>query len=704
MYYKSCDVINTAIGAGVKAVYLIAMMFAFAMLYSAHAASISSSLNAFVSTYVPNSVVSNSSFYNQTLNGNSYLIMQIPGNQNYVVIQNSSAGYSFVTNVTTIEDILSPFLFSKYYPSASTLNSLNSTMRQYMDYSALNLTDCVIETGIDSNACTLANNCFACESVPVCREVLNSVGGVDSPFGYGIINFSNQYDILNSSYKEYFTALASLNSTNAGSVAQKLSTITANISAVQANMDNNPIFPPPINQNFQSCNAGGNPLTQPWYCTAVGYCFAIPFNVTALDKIEGTVATLTSSLPSPARIAAISENSSATSSSYIGAHLTSVNGVAFTAMLARLLPQYNSIVTSSNTLLARYDNSTLNASVQILEAKFNSVVSAGVNQSVSAANVTLSSSIANATKTYNSANAVYSQVYAVSQNNTKELLADQLSYNPVPSQLASIANEQQNINAKLMGRINSNTIAAILPSVQSIKMQSMLFVAPFTFGYLIKQVDSSFINALLSGANSYAPARVAMAPTYAALESLLIGLLVILVIYLISHFRSRKDKSRNSKKMHENKLLFVVLIVLVLIYAYATYAFAQNANTFLPFNYFLNAVKASPTVYVALNGSASTNGSIASCVTTIDTYLAKVNKSVQTIDLRNYSCVSGNNISTLGLNCYVNVLASDKPVILISQSQNNMITYKGLYGTVLYASGSAVEGNSCTLSSLFRNT
>jgi len=130
--------------------------------------------------------------------------------------------------------------------------------------------------------------------------------------------------------------------------------------------------------------------------------------------------------------------------------------------------------------------------------------------------------------------------------------------------------------------------------------------------------------------------------------------------------------------------------------------YAIGANNFLPFNYFMNTLKASPTAYIALNGSAITNASISQCITAIQTQLASSGKSVQTIQLKNYSCVSGSNISILGINCYTDILNSDKPVVFISQSQQNNIVYKGLYGTVLYASGNVTSGNACTLRTLLK--
>jgi hypothetical protein len=219
---------------------------------------------------------------------------------------------------------------------------------------------------------------------------------------------------------------------------------------------------------------------------------------------------------------------------------------------------------------------------------------------------------------------------------------------------------------------------------------------------MIKALDAPFIGSLLAGSSSPAPQLISTAPLYAAVESLIIGVLLIIVIFIITYIRViRKGKLKgNKKKQRTWTIIFVVLVALVLIYTYATYAYASNANIFLPFNYYVNTMKASASAYIALNGSAASNPSILSCANATQGYLASAGKSVQLVKLTNYSCIAGGNI---GLSCYNDMLGSGKPVIFMSQAQQDQIVYKGLYGTVLYASGNASSGSSCLLGTLFKN-
>ncbi|MGI0100515.1 MAG: hypothetical protein ACREBH_02240, partial [Candidatus Micrarchaeaceae archaeon] len=386
------------------------------------------------------------------------------------------------------------------------------------------------------------------------------------------------------------------------------------------------------------------------------------------------------------------------------AYLSTENGASYNQLISSLTPKINGIENISNKLLARYDNATLRASLSSLENQFTIVKSAGVNQTISISNATLQGLLANATESYDRANSSYNQIYGISQNNTAALLADQLSYPQIPTKLAVLANEQQQINTKLDSGISSNDIGALLPKAQDIKIESTLFIAPLTVAYTVKLLDTPFIDAMLASSNAYIPQKIASAPMYAALQTLIIDLLVILVVFIITYLRVIKKGKLKNNKMARNVWIavFVVLIILALVDTYGTYAYAQQGNSFLPFNYFMNSVKASNTAYIALNGSAATNPSTAQCASTIEGYL-NASKSVKIIKLENYSCVSGGNISVLGIGCYNNILASGDPVIFISQSGQSNITYKGLYGTVLYANGNVTYGKYCTLGTLFRN-
>jgi len=683
------------------------------------ASAANSGLSIYLSNYIPNATISGSTFFgNQTLSGSNYIIMQLPGKNNYIIIANKNSSYMIITNTTTINGVLTPFLSTKYYPNAATLSYLNSTLRAYMAPTSQPLNDCATTTGITQGQCNVTTpliTCIqnTCAKIPICGGVLKypttsmiQKFGVPSPFANGVRNFSINYTKLNNSYKSYFSVLATLNKSNSAAAISQLSSLAANISIASTAITQNPIMPSPPGFTGASCYSGASTASQPWQCVATGYCAAIPFNATKLSSIQSNISSIQANLPSVASLASISANSSITAQQYMALAAQNKNGAAFTALMNTYSPQYNSIVVKTNALLLRYNNITLNSSVQVLKTEFRAIQTLGVNQSIAVANTILGSLIANSTKIYTNASASYAQVYGISQNNSAAIIADQLSYQQVPSKLAALADNQQMINMKLNSIISSNELAGLVTSAQSIRVQAAVFVAPLTIGYMIKILDTPFISSLLggSGSSASAPQLIATAPLYAALASLIVGILVIIIIFIITHLRIiKKGKLKGDKnKQRTWGAVFVILIILVIIYTYATYAYALNANSFLPFNYYMNTLKASGNAYIALNGSAGSNASIISCANTMQGYLADAGKSVQIIRLTNYSCVSGSNISVLGLNCYNNILGSGKPVILISQSRQNQIVYKGLYGTVLYASGNVTRGSACLLSTLFK--
>ena len=685
-----------------------------------------SGLTAYLSNYIPNATISGSTFFgNQLLNGNSYVIMKLPGSNNYIVIANQSAKYSIITNTSTIQGVLTPFLVVNYRPSAATISYLNSTMSAYEAYSSANLTNCLQATGIynpmtkTSYVCnatitsTTITNCLqnTCDTVPICGGHLRSPAqselqafGTPSPFSNGVQNLSVVNYVLSNDYRSYFSLLSRINVSNAGTTISQLSSIAANISAIAGSINANPVFPPPPNASILSCNENLPPTDQPPTCIAnyAQYCQPIPFNSTAMSGIMASLSSISSNLPTTAALSSISANSSITARQYMALSAQTQNGAGFTALINSYYPQYNSTVMKASALLLKYNNITLNSSVQVLKTEFHAIKTLGVNQSIGVANNILGSLIANTTRIYANASASYAQVYGISQNNSKAIIADQLSYQEVPSKLAMLANKQQTINMQLNSQVGSNDIPGLVNSAQSIRVQSAVFVAPLTIGYMIKALDAPFIGSLLAGSSSPAPQLISAAPLYAAVESLIIGALLIVVIFVITYIRIiRKGKMKGNKKKQRTWIvIFVVLAVLVLVYTFATYVYASNANSFLPFNYYVNTMRASSSAYIALNGSAASNSSILSCANATQGYLASAGKSVQLVKLTNYSCISGGNI---GLSCYNNMLGSGKPVIFVSQAQQDRIVYKGLYGTVLYASGNVSSGSQCLLGTLFKN-
>ena len=690
--------------------YLAVLAVAVAVAMLAPVSFSASPLNGFLSTYMPNSTIGSSSFYSQSFNGSSYTIVQLPGINKYLVLLNSSGSYSFVTNASTAYDVLSPFLSDKYYPTASTIAELNSSMQIYRREAGVAINDCVSTTGVSLFDCTgqSLNTCLVntCQRIPICGGAQKSPQsaleqyGVPSPFATGIYNLSLNYTRLNVSYNDYFYALSHINDTNAATMIQRLSLDTSNISETSTALSQNPLFSPPPNE--PTCNPSLPVSQQPWYCVDGLFCSEINFNSTALSNVKSIIATMQLSLPSQPGIEAISSNSSKLASNYVSAYLLNKNGERFSALINSYYPEYNSLVGGSSALLAKYDNASLQSAVDRLESQFSAVQLAGANQSLAEVNGTLRALFANTLSIYGNASATYNQIYSISQNNTASLLASELSYRREPNKLVSLAREQQAINLQLDSGITSNDVASIETQVQSIRVESALYFAPFTLPYMVKALEGPFITSMLESGMQPVQQKISAAPSYAALETFIVDLIIIIIIFVAVYLKVFRKRKHAGKELAW-AFVFIVLVALMAIDVYGSYASAVGANSFLPFNHFINSVRASNTTYIALNGSAASNASIGACASTISAYLSKASKTVRVLKLNNDSCVVGSNSSTLGVKCYDNILISGTPVIYISQSPSSSITYKGLYGTVLYSSGPASAGAECTLGTLFRN-
>ena len=121
--------------------------------------------------------------------------------------------------------------------------------------------------------------------MPICDRALYSAFGAESPFGFGIQNFSIQYGILNTSLNPTSTLVQTHKRLQRRRQAAGLGTDISNISSVVNKLSTDPLFPPPANANFGNCNAG-TASQQPWYCVAVGYCGFLNANATLLGSIS----------------------------------------------------------------------------------------------------------------------------------------------------------------------------------------------------------------------------------------------------------------------------------------------------------------------------------------------------------------------------------------------------------------------------------
>ncbi|EQD38068.1 conserved hypothetical protein, secreted, partial [mine drainage metagenome] len=117
----------------------------------------------------------------------------------------------------------------------------------------------------------------------------------------------------------------------------------------------------------------------------------------------------------------------------------------------------------------------------------------------------------------------------------------------------------------------------------------------------------------------------------------------------------------------------------------------------------------SNTVLIAINGtntlslSGISSGSLG-CAGALQQTLKNAGKRTGIIAVQNYTCtVSNVTAGASGTICYNDILGSGTPLIQIDEANSSYVTYKGMYGTVLYASGSAASGTSCYLNTMLKH-
>jgi hypothetical protein len=686
--------------------FLPALVLAIVLLsFEASASSISlnASLQSYLSTYIPNSTLLSASFYNMTLNHDTYAIMRLGAGANKFIVINTTNHYSVMLKASSISMVLEPFLLSMYYPNQSTLNYLNTSMHAYVSQGSGPLSDCLVETGLVQFTCTSGNACSSCQAVPICKTIMNDLGGPGSlgasPFVDGMMNFSSQYAQLNSSYSSYFSTLAKLNASNIGASISAISSAVSTVSSISAEISQNPIFSLPSSYDLQKLNSMcigySNPTEQPWYCVDVEFCEVPSFNSPLLSGIQSKVLQLQMSPLSNAGLSSVSANSSSIANSYVQAVVSREENESFNAFLNTTEPQYNSIMQKSQALLGVFSNSILSASLQNLEGTFTAVLKAGASQNITEASTTLANALSNATSAYSAAYAAFSPVYTIAQSNNYLLAVDQLSYAHVPASLARIALNQQKINAEINSGMNESQLPSMLSELSSVSASLYLFT-PFTLGSVVKAVDGGITSVLLSGTAPLS-AKNSYAALYAVMLSLVIGGVLVLLFYMFVYSRL---KSKHKIKFHRRarkawRALFILLGVAVVVYALVTYSAASGANTLLPVSGFISAVGASQdAAIVLLNG---TNSSTQACSGSVEASLNNMSKSVYVISIVNGTCSSAN--SSFSGAC-VGEVAGSMPVVLISGGDSGIV-YRGMYGHVLYASGAAAAGASCPLDELF---
>ena len=699
-----------------KALLLILAISLLALPACTGAAQVSPSLRSYLSTYISNSLINSSTYYNQTVSSSNYLLMQVNATSftKFIVINVTNGRYAMVTDNATAFNAVKPLLMSTFYPSAATLSSLNSSMHRFVSQSNPGLASCLFETGLTYHMCNSTTSLIACmqsscASVPLCGGVQKSPAsalsqfGIPSPFATGILNFSISYLALNSSYKTYFSLLSGINPSNYNTNVNGMESALSSITSITSTIQNNPIFPPPSGitvAQSQSVCSNYVPPNGPWWCYAIGYCEGTTFNNSALDNVSVQLDAISALPVSDAAIRSVAANSTQLANGYLNRIISAQKTVLFNNLMHSLFPIYNSTVTNASALALRINNATLYHSLQSLESEFGTVRSLGGNQNLTAANQLVRSMIANVSSIYVRINSAYGNIFGLAANNTRNILVKELDFRNVPTSLAGLATKEEDINGQLTQDLNVSQATAIVANLKSVQSSLAFTFTPIPFASIVKVFDGGIISFMLSGSSAPVASKLSGGALIAAMVSLAVVIVLFSLFYLlVYHGLSKKHKIRHNIKRVKRawRMLFAAILIIAAAYVALTYVYASSATAFLPFSGFLNALKGSSNVYIAYN--STTNSSVLACVAALKSSLTAFGKSVDTISLNDYSCASSSNSLLAGTDCLNGILSSSKPLIMMGQGNESSIIYKGLYGHVLYATGSASSGSACILNS-----
>lgn len=675
-------------------------------------------MSSYLSAYVPNSVIANSTFSNITYGNATYSIMHISTSDN-ILINTTNGHYSMVLDNSTAYMVLTPYLKKNYAPSSSLINKINSTIALYQKQANPPLADCLIETGvgrldlIHNNSLTNNTATQACFTVPECRKSFYNYSGASGPLIQGIRDFGNQYINLNNSYRSFFELASSLNSSDFYSNVQGMLTDIGNLTTIQKTMPSNPLFPLP--QNFNPSLLGTcinyNANNMPWYCQDIGDCQYTTFNSTTLNDAYSQVSGLLALPVYNKTIQSYADNATLTAKSYVEPVIIKQNTTLLDAFLNVTMPKYNLTVSNAKFALSKISNSTLSSALANLESEMSGILSAGIYQNITKANVLVSNDIGNVSNLTSTLLLPYDQLIANAQNGTAEIMLKQLNYVNPPSTASFLALRQQKLNAQLAGSLNKSTLDALMLESSSIASNASALPTPMSVPAFLKGIDGGMVSAMLYGSTASIPAKEASAPLYAALISFIIAAILILVFYGFTYARlSRKHKIKHSKRVKRAWMfLFIGLLIIGLVYAAITYSIASSASSFLPVSSFMARVASSNTVLIAINGtntlslSGISSGSLG-CAGALQQTLKNAGKRTGIIAVQNYTCtVSNVTAGSSGTSCYNDILGSGTPLIQIDEANSSYVTYKGMYGTVLYASGSVASGTSCYLNAMLKH-
>ncbi len=657
----------------------------------------SNSLNALFHNYLlfyfPGSTINASVFFKYQNNTNSYIIMQLKtSNQTYLLINTSNNKYKLILNNSQALSIFNAIFSKTNFVNQTDISKLKQQMNQFNNESNINISKCLYITGLTRhvyNTNNISNYSQACSTVPGCRDTMEAYGGPVSPFGYGIMNFSKQYFNLNTSYLQYFSMLSSINNSN---FAQKLGLLNSslnNISAITQKMPQNPLFP--LNKTIYSllstCQPGELPLQSQWYCNDIGYCPAISFNYSLLTSSHQIINNELSSKQIIPSLAATSVNLANT---YSQTAIQKYNTSQYNQLMNKTGPLYYSIINKSDTLLTKFNDTNLSLSVSNLSQIFSSIKSKTLYQNLTVANTSLVKAINNTQNQYENAESMYLQIQNLSLNNTAVILKDELNFKYVPYSLAYLGSQQQLINLMLANKINANNANSIVTELISIK-KSLNSISVPSYGFLVslKSFSEPFVKAIMS-INIPVYLKLQFAYILVPIFFIILGVIALIILYIIYIIFKIKNAHKGKKPSHLWKLIFFICFIIIIIIAYYTYIAAEQANNFLPINSFANQMTKSSIIAIAVPTSTSS----ASCVSSLQNNISKEGKTSVLVVINSTCNLLYNS------QCIDTYLSRNIPLIYINLTSNVFLSYKGLYGTILFANNSSTLNPQCFINKL----
>jgi hypothetical protein len=228
---------------------------------------------------------------NISLSSGNYSLVIIRGAHTFLL--NTTDGITFVNNTATIKEIIQTYYITVVYPTKTELISINESFNIFQR-SRGSEENCEALSGLKYGwSCTCTNNCQSCFSVPACRAIM--YGTLTSPdicsslLVQAIIPFEKDLKIMDTNTSAFYSYIASVNETS--DAAALLQSAVANLKAIKNAAED--VLVPPAKNLYDANPANMN---------AIGLCYPIIYNITAISNTIDKTTSLSSRVPTAAGI------------------------------------------------------------------------------------------------------------------------------------------------------------------------------------------------------------------------------------------------------------------------------------------------------------------------------------------------------------------------------------------------------------------